>query len=221
MAFVWSPLTATATRNLPPQLAGAGSGVYNAVRQLGAVLGSAGMAAFMTSRISGEMPARSAAGGQRGLRLPEFVREPFSAAMSQSVLLPALIALLGVVAALFLVDLKRSATTGESQDDDVVDEDYDDDPYVEYILLREPDIEDSRVIAPRVQPSDPVRRQHDMPRHGGAAGWEPTVQPIGFAHNGSHIDVGRRARPVDGLLRVQDEVRRRRSDPDDPASRGS
>ena len=40
----------------PPQVAGAGSGVYNATRQVGSVLGSAGMAAFMTSRISAEMP---------------------------------------------------------------------------------------------------------------------------------------------------------------------
>ena len=38
MAFIWSPLAATATRNLPPQLAGAGSGVYNATRQVGSVL---------------------------------------------------------------------------------------------------------------------------------------------------------------------------------------
>ena len=56
MAFIWSPLAATATRNLPPQLAGAGSGVYNTTRQVGSVLGSAGMAAFMTWRISAEMP---------------------------------------------------------------------------------------------------------------------------------------------------------------------
>jgi len=212
MAFVWSPLTATATRNLPPQLAGASSGVYNAVRQLGAVLGSAGMAAFMTSRIGAEMPARTAAAGQRGVLLPEFVREPFSAAMSQSVLLPAFIALLGVVAALLLVDLKRAR---EPDDDDIVDEDYDDDPYVEYILLREPDIADNAGLTPRVQPSAPVRR--DVPRHGRAVGWDPPVQPIGFAHNGSHIDVGRRARAVDGPLRFEDEAqrsRRRRADPD-------
>ena len=56
MAFIWSPLAATATRNLPAQLAGAGSGVYNATRQVGSVLGSASMAAFMTTRISAEMP---------------------------------------------------------------------------------------------------------------------------------------------------------------------
>ncbi|MGH3969561.1 MAG: MFS transporter, partial [Mycobacterium sp.] len=102
MAFVWSPLTATATRNQPPRLAGASSAVYNSVRQLGAVLGSAGMAAFMTARISAELP--QAAGGPEdghGLQLPAFVREPFSAAMAQSVLLPAFVALFGIVAALF------------------------------------------------------------------------------------------------------------------------
>ncbi|MGH9207561.1 MAG: DHA2 family efflux MFS transporter permease subunit, partial [Acidimicrobiales bacterium] len=56
MAFVWQPLAATATRNLPRRLAGASSGVYNATRQVGAVLGSAGVAAFMTSRITAELP---------------------------------------------------------------------------------------------------------------------------------------------------------------------
>ena len=56
MAFIWSPLAATATRNLASNVAGAGSGVYNATRQVGSVLGSASMAAFMTTRISAEMP---------------------------------------------------------------------------------------------------------------------------------------------------------------------
>ena len=56
MAFIWAPLTATATRNLPPRFAGASSGVFNATRQVGAVLGSAGMASFMTSRITTELP---------------------------------------------------------------------------------------------------------------------------------------------------------------------
>ncbi len=105
MAFIWSPLAATATRNLPPHLAGAGSGVYNTTRQVGSVLGSASMAAFMTSRISAEMP--TATGAPRGegsaTQLPGFLHEPFSAAMSQSTLLPAFIALFGVIAALFLL----------------------------------------------------------------------------------------------------------------------
>ncbi|MDT5348881.1 MAG: hypothetical protein QOH91_2168 [Mycobacterium sp.] len=195
MAFVWSPLTATATRNLPPQLAGASSGVYNAVRQLGAVLGSAGMAAFMTSRISAEMPARTEGTGEGGLRLPSFLREPFSAAMSQSVLLPAFIALLGVVAALLLVDFTPALAGREPEyeDDDVVDADYDDDPYVEYILLREPEIEDDS--APAL---------------------------ISFARNGFHVGLGERLRPVAEFSARSPAPRSapHRPDPDDPATYG-
>jgi EmrB/QacA subfamily drug resistance transporter len=105
MAFIWSPLAATATRNLPPRLAGAGSGVYNATRQVGAVLGSASMAAFMTARISAEMPPMPADMPRSPgafTQLPDFLHAPFAAAMSQSMLLPAFVALFGVVAALFL-----------------------------------------------------------------------------------------------------------------------
>ncbi|MBK0296183.1 MFS transporter, partial [Bacillus sp. S34] len=35
---------------MPPKLAGAGSGVYNTTRQIGAVLGSAGIAALMSGQ---------------------------------------------------------------------------------------------------------------------------------------------------------------------------
>jgi EmrB/QacA subfamily drug resistance transporter len=148
MAFIWSPLTATATRNLPPELAGASSAVYNSVRQLGAVLGSAGMAAFMTSRISAEMPSQQPGGGiggEGGLQLPAFLRSSFASAMSQSVLLPAFIALFGIIAALFLVGFTpwadpRDRRRGRSAPDagDVVDDDYDDDEYVEFVLVRKP-----------------------------------------------------------------------------------
>ena len=107
MAFIWAPLGATATRNLPPRLAGAGSGVYNTTRQVGSVLGSASMAAFMSSRVSAELPAAPAGAAPRGesdvMHLPAFLHTPFAAAMSQSILLPAFVALFGVVAAIFLV----------------------------------------------------------------------------------------------------------------------
>ncbi len=178
MAFVWSPLTATATRNLPPHLAGAASAVYNSVRQLGAVLGSAGMAAFMTSRISAEMPPRPAAAAS-GLHLPDFVREPFADAMSQSELLPAFIALFGIVAALFLVGLSRE---GGGLADQVLqtnevggDYDDDDDDYVEYIIRREPHVEAD---------GDP---SHSCLRN------PVSVSPsdrISFAHNCFHVDHG-------------------------------
>jgi EmrB/QacA subfamily drug resistance transporter len=209
MAFVWSPLTATATRNLPPQLAGAGSAVFNSIRQLGAVLGSAGMAAFMTSRIGAELPPRPP-GGATGeaavtLQLPGFLREPFSAAMAQSVLLPAFIALLGIVAALFLVGFAPPG--GQPPDDgDVVDDDYDDDEYVEFLLVREPDA--GPPPRARAEPAhkevaepsrDRVRYARPAPadeRHSLLDDPVPRAGPIGFAHNGSHLDGGKRLRPV-------------------------
>ncbi|WP_428341170.1 MFS transporter [Mycobacterium sp.] len=116
MAFIWAPITATATRNLPMRLAGASSGVFNATRQVGAVLGSAGMASFMTSRITsalGPLPDGGSgppSGPGGGLEMPEFLHDPFAAAMSQSMLLPAFVALFGVGAALFLVGSGGSST---------------------------------------------------------------------------------------------------------------
>src|SRR6202008_4301661 len=84
------------------------------------VLGSAGMASFMTSRIKHEMPPMHDGGAfgpqsAKGiaLQLPEFLREPFSAAMSQSMLLPAFIALFGVAAALFMIGFTGSAPADE------------------------------------------------------------------------------------------------------------
>jgi len=107
MAFIWAPLGATATRNLPMRLAGAGSGVYNTTRQVGSVLGSASMAALMSSRITAEMPPAAPGAAQPGqgdvTHLPMPFHEPFAAAMSQSILLPAFVALFGIVAAIFLV----------------------------------------------------------------------------------------------------------------------
>ena len=63
-AFISSPLSTTAVRNLPFSLAGAGSGAFTAIRQLGAVLGSASIAAVMQARLSAELPP-----GMAGSRL--------------------------------------------------------------------------------------------------------------------------------------------------------
>ncbi|MDZ7886029.1 MAG: MFS transporter [Mycobacterium sp.] len=104
MAFIFSPLAATATRNMSPESAGAGSGVYNATRQVGAVLGSAAMAAFMTTRISAELSAAGVEVTADGPapELPGSLHGAFSEALAQSMLLPAFIALVGVVGAIFL-----------------------------------------------------------------------------------------------------------------------
>ncbi|BDX30853.1 MFS transporter [Mycobacterium antarcticum] len=142
MAFIWSPLAATATRNLPPQLAGAGSGVYNTTRQVGSVLGSAAMAALMTAQISAALPPELNPGVGQGAvtRLPGFLHEPFSEALSRSLLLPAFVALFGVIAALFLRGFGGGGPAGgwdsapPRRHADPAEPDYfrDDDEYVEY-----------------------------------------------------------------------------------------
>ena len=224
-AFIWAPLAATATRNLPPKLAGAGSGVYNTTRQVGSVLGSAGMAAFMTSRISAEMPPMPAQAtqGEGGVtQLPAWLHDPFAAAMSQSMLLPAFFALFGVVAAIFLLGF---GTAVLDEDEDELDDDHhaslavdyggdetfvDDDEYLEYEIRWDDDPEPVIQAEPVVPADDsvtapmPTRVDHPLPAPAEAwhsapvESWrhlpaddvpaKPQSEPIGFAHNGFHVD---------------------------------
>ena len=101
MAGIWAPLAATATRNLPMHLAGAGSGVYNATRQVGAVLGSAAIAVLLDSRIAAHGLSGGAEPDGALRQLPAAVRAPFSAAMADTMLLPVGVLLLGFVTVLF------------------------------------------------------------------------------------------------------------------------
>jgi MFS family permease len=110
MAGVWAPLAATATRNLPLRMAGAGAGVYNATRQVGAVLGSAAIAVLMDSRIAAQGMAAGASGEVTTGPLPAPFHVPFSEAMAQSMLLPAAVLVLGLVSVMFFV-LPRHLTT--------------------------------------------------------------------------------------------------------------
>ena len=192
MAFIWAPLATTATRNLPPRLAGAGSGVYNATRQVGSVLGSAGMAAFMAQRIGALMP--SGPGGpaaqESAVReLPGFLHEPFAAALSQSLLLPAFVALFGVIAALFFIGGMRRRIEGPSfspaeavTDPIPVHEGWDDDFYFEYKL------DDHGAVAEPADgavddDTDRIRMTEPEPE------FEP--EPVYLAHNGFHLDADR------------------------------
>jgi EmrB/QacA subfamily drug resistance transporter len=122
-ACMWGPLSVSATRNLPPKLAGAGSGVYNTTRQIGAVLGSAGIAALIEARITANFP--SGAGGSSGGAeqqvgtLPGFLQQPFATAMGQSLVLPAVVLVVAIVAALFLAKPKQTVAwqqTGGASD---------------------------------------------------------------------------------------------------------
>jgi len=97
-SFLWSPLAATATRRLPVSSAGAGAGVYNTTRQVGAVLGSAAIAAAIESRLAAHLPqaAGASAEGSSVTRLPAAMVDSFSQAMSESLLVPAAAFCLGI-----------------------------------------------------------------------------------------------------------------------------
>jgi MFS family permease len=116
MAGIWAPLAATATRNLPMSMAGAGSGVYNATRQVGAVLGSAAIAVLLDSRIAAHGLSGGAEPDGALQQLPAVVRAPFSAAMADTLLLPVAVLLLGLVAVLFFELPRHLAPRIESRD---------------------------------------------------------------------------------------------------------
>jgi EmrB/QacA subfamily drug resistance transporter len=97
--YMWAPISTSATRNLPMSQAGAAAGVYNTTRQVGAVLGSAGIAVLMQARITAELPGAAGA-DESTVALPPALHTGFSAAMAQAVLLPAAVLVVGLVAAL-------------------------------------------------------------------------------------------------------------------------
>jgi EmrB/QacA subfamily drug resistance transporter len=120
MTGIWSPLSATATNHLAPHQAGAGSGVYNTDRQIGAVLGSAAIGALMTSRLA----AVGMGGGSSEMSaaaLPEQLHEPFATAMAQSMWLPAAVLVVGLVASLFFTRPRSQRKQPAATDSDTAD----------------------------------------------------------------------------------------------------
>ncbi len=102
MSMCWAPLAVTATRNLAMSEAGAGSGVYNATRQVGAVLGSAAIAVLIDARLAAHgLGDATQAEGAAVRQLPGVVRVPFSEAMSDVLLVPAGALVVGFLAVLF------------------------------------------------------------------------------------------------------------------------
>ena len=100
-AFVWAPTSTTANRNLPLHQAGAGAGVYNATRQVGAVVGSAAIAVLMDDRLSAAGINFQANAGGQVAKLPEPILAPFAHAMATSMWLCAGVMLIVLVAVLF------------------------------------------------------------------------------------------------------------------------
>ncbi|MBA4084006.1 MAG: MFS transporter [Kytococcus sp.] len=120
-ACIWGPLATTANRNLPVELAGAGAGIYNTTRQVGSVVGSAAIAALMSARISSHLGPQAATsfggGGPEAssagpVELPPHVADALSAALSDSMLLPAAVLVVGALAAVTLERMKHVGRPG-------------------------------------------------------------------------------------------------------------
>lgn len=98
-AFIWAPTAATATRNLPMHLAGAGAGVYNATRQVGSVIGAAAIAVLLDARIAHYLG--SGPHGAVDQQIPSPIgQDLFSHAMRDAFLLPTLVYIVGFLAVL-------------------------------------------------------------------------------------------------------------------------
>jgi Na+/melibiose symporter-like transporter len=118
MSSVWSPITTTATYNLPQAQAGAGAGVFNTTRQVGAVLGSAAIAALIQGRLTAELPSGanvSTSGAAQGGALPHFLHAGFTNAMAQTLLLPASVAILGAIIVIFFEKRKKNSAWGTAR----------------------------------------------------------------------------------------------------------
>lgn len=81
----------------------AGSGVYNTTRQVGAVIGSAVIAAVTSARLTAHLGegGRTAVGAGGGA-MPTQVLDGFAAAMGESMYVPATLLVLAVVSVLFM-----------------------------------------------------------------------------------------------------------------------
>ena len=113
-AGIWSPVSLTATRNLSPSLAGAGSGVYNTTRQMGAVLGSAAIAAIMQARLTTNLVGADGVSTTPGTALPDEALAGYALSMGQALYLPATVVIIGFGAALFFA--KPQQTTAWADD---------------------------------------------------------------------------------------------------------
>ena len=103
-ALIWSPVSLTATTDLAPDVVGAGSGVFNATRQVAAAVGSAMMAVLMQAQLAANLPVGAGPvelGSAGAGRLPEELRPGFALAMTHSLMLPVVVLLLGAVATAF------------------------------------------------------------------------------------------------------------------------
>ncbi|MCP2336628.1 DHA2 family efflux MFS transporter permease subunit [Actinomadura rupiterrae] len=78
---VFAPMATEATRNVPPRLAGAASGVNNTIRQVGSVLGAAAVGAILQNQLASSLKSEAVT---RAQGLPQPYHDKFVAGFSQA-----------------------------------------------------------------------------------------------------------------------------------------
>ncbi|WP_017539657.1 MFS transporter [Nocardiopsis halophila] len=96
----FAPLAHVATGGMPHELMGAASGVYNTLRQVGCVVGSAAVGVLLQARIAANGGPAGATGEFAPEQMPEALRGGIADAAGTTLLLPAGVLLLGVAACL-------------------------------------------------------------------------------------------------------------------------
>ena len=81
MGFIWMPLFSIGTRDLPAHLAGVASGVFNTIQELGGVLASAVVGAFLQNRLALSLHDHAVTASAQ---LPAPYRAPFVDAFSNA-----------------------------------------------------------------------------------------------------------------------------------------
>ncbi len=81
MGCTFAPMTTTALRGVQPMMAGAASGMLNAVRQVGAVIGTAAIGALLQNRLAVALPAEAT---RRAGTLPAQARGNFVAGFAKT-----------------------------------------------------------------------------------------------------------------------------------------
>ncbi|MCE0496104.1 MFS transporter [Vibrio salinus] len=101
-AFIWSPLAAYATRNVPETLQGAASGVFNTFRILGAVLGNSLIAFVIEDRLRNINIINSIDNSPLVISPADGLRLHYAISLIDSVWLPIVTLLAGAFISLFL-----------------------------------------------------------------------------------------------------------------------
>jgi hypothetical protein len=107
MGLLFAPMTTIAMRNIPPQMAGAASGVFNSFRQLGSVMGSAVVGAILQAQLA----INVAAGKPYPLA--------FVDAMRPAIAIPVAVVFVGAFSTL-LTERRKKAPAAETSSDSAV-----------------------------------------------------------------------------------------------------